>query len=67
MPLFLLLWVGLAFFLWFKLLPQIIRCWALIILALVTIFQQDDHHILLDEITHVEIGTSPFQMALQDV
>jgi hypothetical protein len=35
-------------------------CWALITPALVICFQQDDHHILLDAMAHVEIGISPF-------
>ncbi len=39
-------------------------CWALNVLALVTHFQQDDHPILLDVITHVETSISPFQMTL---
>jgi hypothetical protein len=66
-PLFLLLWAGLDSFLWFGLLPFILGCWAFIALALITLFQQDDHPIFLDAITHVEINTSPFQMALRNV
>jgi len=41
-----------------------LRCRALIALALITHFQQDDHPILLDVVAHVETNTSPFQMAL---
>jgi hypothetical protein len=37
-----------------------LRCWALIILAFVTRFQQDDHIILLDAITHVETNIFSF-------
>jgi len=40
--------------------PTFLGCWVLITLTLITRFQQDDHPILLDVITHVEIGTSPF-------
>jgi hypothetical protein len=39
-------------------------CWALITLALVTHFQQDDHPIFLDAITHVETNIFSFQMVL---
>jgi hypothetical protein len=39
-------------------------CWALIVPALISHFQQDDHPILLDAVAHVEIGTYPFQVAL---
>jgi hypothetical protein len=42
--------VALAFF----------ECWALIVLALIICFQQDDHPILLDVVTHVEIDISSF-------
>jgi hypothetical protein len=42
----------------------LLGCWALIIPTFVIHFQQDDHPILLDATTHVEIGSSPFQMAL---
>jgi hypothetical protein len=35
-------------------------CWVLIIPALVICFQQDDHHICLDVVAHVEIDISPF-------
>jgi hypothetical protein len=36
-------------------------CWALIALALIIHFQQDDHLILLDAVVaHVETNTSPF-------
>ncbi len=41
-------------------------CRALITPTFVIHFQQYDHPILLSVIAHVEIGTSPFQMALQD-
>jgi hypothetical protein len=47
--------------------PYILGCWALIAPALVTHFQHDYCFILLNVIVHVEIGTSPFQMTLQDV
>ncbi len=55
-------------------LPSVIRtitstflgCWALVTLALITCFQQDDHFIFLDVIAHVDINISSFQMALQD-
>jgi hypothetical protein len=40
--------------------PIFLRCWALITLAFVTRFQQDDHPILLDVVAHVEIGIFPF-------
>ncbi len=46
--------------------PTFLGCWALIIPALVICFQQDDHFVLLDIITHVETKTSLFQMALRD-
>jgi hypothetical protein len=39
-------------------------CWALIVFALVIHFQQDDHHILLDVIAHVETCILSLQMAL---
>jgi hypothetical protein len=42
-------------------------CQALITPTFVIHFQQYDHPILLGAVAHVEIGTSPFQMALQDV
>jgi hypothetical protein len=35
-------------------------CWVLIILALFICFQQDDHPILLDAVTHVETYISLF-------
>jgi hypothetical protein len=44
--------------------PAFLGCWALITPTILIRFQQDDHPILLDAIAHVEIGTSPFQMAL---
>jgi uncharacterized membrane protein len=47
--------------------PTFLGCWALIALASITCFQQDDRHVLLNAITHVETNISPFQMALQDV
>jgi hypothetical protein len=37
-----------------------LRCWALITLASVTHFQQDDHIILLDAIAHVETNIFSF-------
>ncbi len=40
-----------------------LRC-ALIAPKLVTHFKQNDHPILLDAITHVEINISPFYVAL---
>jgi hypothetical protein len=40
--------------------PLILGCWAPIILALVTRFQQDDYLILWDVIAHVEINIFPF-------
>jgi len=40
--------------------PAFLRCWVLIILALVSRFQQDDHPTLLDVMANVEIGTYPF-------
>ncbi len=39
-------------------------CWALIILTLVICLQQDDHHIILDAITHVETNNSLFDISL---
>jgi hypothetical protein len=47
--------------------PTFLRCWALIVPTLIICLQQDDCHILLDVITHVETNTSLFQIALQDV
>jgi hypothetical protein len=44
--------------------PTFLGCWALIVLALVICFQQDDHPILLDIITRVKTRISLFQMAL---
>jgi len=46
--------------------PSFLGCWTLFPLALIICFQQDDHPILLDAITHVEINISPFQMAFQN-
>jgi hypothetical protein len=46
--------------------PSFLGCWALIILALVICFQQDDHHILLDAMAHLEIDIFPFHVILQD-
>jgi hypothetical protein len=40
--------------------PAYLGCWALIVLALIIHFQQDDHLILLDAVAHVETNTSPF-------
>ncbi len=57
-----------ASLLWFELLPSHSwGVWALIIPALVIYFEQNDHLILLDEVTHVETNIFSFQMALQDV
>ncbi len=44
--------------------PTFLGCWALIVPTFVICFQQDDHVILLDVVTHVETDTSPFEMAL---
>jgi hypothetical protein len=41
-----------------------LECWAFNDLALVTHFQQDNHLILFDAITHVETDIFPFQIAL---
>jgi hypothetical protein len=41
-------------------------CWAFIIHALVTHFQQHEHCILLDVVAHVETNIFPFQLALYD-
>jgi hypothetical protein len=46
--------------------PAFLGCWALIVPALVTCLQ-DDRHILLDVITHIQTNTSPFQITLRDV
>ncbi len=40
--------------------PTFLGCWVLITPTLIIRFQQDYHPILLDVITHVEIGISPF-------
>jgi hypothetical protein len=40
--------------------PTFLGCWALIAFALVICFQQDDYLVLLDIVTHVEIGISLF-------
>jgi hypothetical protein len=53
--------------LWFGLLPPHFWGVGLIAPAFVICFQQDDRHVLLNVITHVETNISPFQMALQDV
>lgn len=57
---------------WLPLCSQIVAlaflgCWALIVLTLVIHFQQDDHPIFLNVVTHVKSGISSFQMALQDI
>jgi galactokinase len=44
--------------------PTFLKCWALIALALIFHFQQDDHCILLDVMAHVETDIYPFQVAL---
>ncbi len=41
-------------------------CWALIVPALISYFQQDDHPTFLDAVARVEIDTYPFQVALWD-
>jgi hypothetical protein len=46
--------------------PTFLECWALIVLALISHFQQDDHLILLDAMAHVKINTYPFQVTLWD-
>jgi hypothetical protein len=40
--------------------PAFMGCWALIVLALVICFQQDDQPILLDVVAHVETNISLF-------
>ncbi len=57
-PLFLFLQAGLASFLQLGLLPPHLGCWVLITLAFVIRFQQDDHPILLDVVTHFETSIS---------
>ncbi len=47
--------------------PTFLGCWALISLTFIIRFQQDDHHIFFDVVTHVETSTSLFQMALRDL
>jgi hypothetical protein len=42
----------------------LLECWALINLTLIIRFQQNDHPIFLDAITHIENNTSLFQMTL---
>jgi hypothetical protein len=44
--------------------PAFLGYWALIALAFVTHFQQDDYLILLEVVAQVETNTSLFQMAL---
>ncbi len=46
--------------------PTFLGCWTLIILALITHFQQDDHPILFDVVTHVATNIFPLQLALWD-
>ncbi len=41
-------------------------CWALIVLALVFHFQQDDHCTLFDAVANVKIGIYSFQIVLHD-
>ncbi len=57
---------GLPYVVWI-IAPAFLGCWAFNALALVIHFQQDDHLIFLDAITHVQTNISSFQMALQDV
>jgi hypothetical protein len=40
--------------------PTFLGCWALITLALIICFQQDDHHIFFDVVTHVETNIFMF-------
>jgi len=44
--------------------PTFLRCWALIVHALISHFQHDDHPTFLDVMAHVDIGIYPFQVAL---
>ncbi len=46
--------------------PTFLWCWALIILAFVIYFQQDDHPILLDVVAHVKTSIPLFQITLQN-
>jgi len=46
--------------------PTSLRCWTLIVLTLVSHFQQDDHFILLDGVAHVKTDSYPFQVTLWD-
>ncbi len=39
-------------------------CWVVIIPTLVPCFQHDDHLIILDAMTHVEIDSFPFYLTL---
>ncbi len=41
--------------------PTFLGCQALIILAFVICFQQDDHPIFLNVVAHIEIGIFPFK------
>jgi hypothetical protein len=44
----------------------LLGCWVIIILALISRFQQNDHPIILDVVAHVKISVYPFQVALHD-
>jgi len=46
--------------------PTSLRCWTLIIPALVSHSQQDDHLNLLDVVAHVKTDSYPFQVTLWD-
>jgi hypothetical protein len=41
-------------------------CWALIALALISCFQQNDHPTFFDAVAHVETNTYPFHVALRN-
>jgi hypothetical protein len=51
-------------FIFWTIAPTFLGCWVLITLAFVIHSQHDDHPILLDVVTHVEIGISLFQITL---